>query len=276
MKQIFIFSDSQKDNISYFEREPAILVSMSRSDLPYLKEQDFASFTAVYVLIGGNKRYVGQAAGQTIYQRLYQHFSKEDKNWFESVLFFSRTDGKLSKADTDYLEKRLIQDFTDKSNYQMMNSTIGNKSYIGKLSKAQSDQLYETVFEIIDDIANIDLFGVSEGESIDEASSSNTFEIQYDGHTLRSKSARGVFVDFVKSMLEDQKNKQLIDELIAPDAPTAGVILGRKISTYNGRPNSAEVAPGIWLYTNFSRKDTKNKLEKLAKQLGISARIKWK
>ena len=276
MKQIFIFSDSQKDNISYFEREPAILVSMSRSDLPYLKEQDFASFTAVYVLIGGNKRYVGQAAGQTIYQRLYQHFSKEDKNWVESVLFFSRTDGKLSKADTDYLEKRLIQDFTDKSNYQMMNSTIGNKSYIGKLSKAQSDQLYETVFEIIDDIANIDLFGVSEGESIDEASPSNTFEIQYDGHTLRSKSARGVFVDFVKSMLEDQKYKQLIDELIAPDAPTAGVILGRKISTYNGRPNSAEVAPGIWLYTNFSRKDTKNKLEKLAKQLGISAKINWK
>ncbi len=43
MKQIFIFSDSQKDNISYFEREPAMLVSMNRSDLPYLKEQDFAS-----------------------------------------------------------------------------------------------------------------------------------------------------------------------------------------------------------------------------------------
>lgn len=55
MKQIFIFSDTQKDNISYFEREPAILVSMSRSYLPYLKEQDFANYPAVYVLIGGNK-----------------------------------------------------------------------------------------------------------------------------------------------------------------------------------------------------------------------------
>ena len=76
MKQIFIFSDSQKDNISYFEREPAMLVFMNRSDLPYLKEQDFASHTTIYVLIGRNKRYVGQAAGQTIYQRLYQHFYK--------------------------------------------------------------------------------------------------------------------------------------------------------------------------------------------------------
>ncbi|MFS9271942.1 hypothetical protein QM457_07525 [Streptococcus timonensis] len=79
MKQIFIFSDTQKDNISYFEREPAILVSMSRSDLPYLKEQDFANYQAVYVLIGGNKRYVGQAAGQSISLRLSQHFLKEDK-----------------------------------------------------------------------------------------------------------------------------------------------------------------------------------------------------
>ena len=79
MKQIFIFSDTQKDNISYFEREPAILVSMSRSDLPYLKKQDFANYPAVYVLIGGNKRYVGQAAGQSISLRLSQHFLKEDK-----------------------------------------------------------------------------------------------------------------------------------------------------------------------------------------------------
>ena len=111
----------------------------------------------------------------------------------------------------------------------MMNSTIGNKSYIGKLSKAQSDQLYETVFEIIDDIANIDLFGVSEGELTNEVSPSDMFEIQYDGHTLQSKSARGLFVDFVKSMLVDDKYKQQIEELIAPNAPTAGVVLCRKI-----------------------------------------------
>ena len=121
MKQIFIFQDTQKDNISYFEREPAILVSMSRSDLPYLKEQDFANYPAVYVLIGGNKRYVGQAAGQSISLRLSQHFLKEDKAWVESVLFFARVDGKMSKADTDYLERRLIQDFQEKSDYEMMN-----------------------------------------------------------------------------------------------------------------------------------------------------------
>lgn len=97
------------------------MVSMIRSDLPYLKEQEFVNYPAVYVLIGGNKRYVGQAAGQSISLRLSQHFLKEDKAWVESVLFFARVDGKMSKADTDYLERRLIQDFQEKSDYEMMN-----------------------------------------------------------------------------------------------------------------------------------------------------------
>ena len=146
MKQIFIFSDSKKDNISYFEREPAILVSMSRNDLLFLKEQDFASFPAIYILIGGDRRYVGQVAGQGIAQRLNQHFQKKSNDWVESVLFFARADGKMSKADTDYLERRLIRDFKEKSEYRLMNSTVGNNSYIDKLQKAKSDQLYNIVF----------------------------------------------------------------------------------------------------------------------------------
>lgn len=137
-----------------------------------------------------------QSAGQTIYQHLYHTFLKKIR--IELIQFYSlsRTDGKLSKTDTDYLERRLVQDFTDRSDYQMKNSTIGNKSYIGKLSKDQSDQLYETVFEIIDNIANIDLFGISEGESTDEVSPSDMFEIQCDRYILQSKSARGSFADF--------------------------------------------------------------------------------
>lgn len=97
MKQIFIFSDTQKDNISYFEREPAILVSMSRSDLPYLKEQDFSNYPAVYVLIGGNKRYLGQAAGQSISLRLSQHFLKEDKLGLNQFYSLQEQMGKCQK-----------------------------------------------------------------------------------------------------------------------------------------------------------------------------------
>lgn len=277
MKQIFIFSDTQKDNISYFEREPAILVSMSRSDLPYLKEQDFSNYPAVYVLIGGNKRYVGQAAGQSISLRLSQHFLKEDKAWVESVLFFTRADGKMSKADTDYLEKRLIQDFQEKSDYEMMNSTAGNTSYIDKLQKAKSDQLYDTVFEIIDEIANIDLFGTSEDSEtqIYEFSSSGQYEIEYDGKKISSKSARGLLVDFVSQLFADGNYNNQLQELIVDETPSFAMILGRKPSMYNGRPNSARVADRVWVYANFNKKNVRIKIDKLARQLGIPVKIKW-
>ncbi|MGC4606507.1 GIY-YIG nuclease family protein [Enterococcus faecium] len=276
MKQIFIFSDTQKDNISYFEREPAILVSMSRSDLPYLKEQDFSNYPAVYVLIGGNKRYVGQAAGQSISLRLSQHFLKEDKACVESVLFFTRADGKMSKADTDYLEKRLIQDFQEKSDYEMMNSTAGNTSYIDKLQKAKSDQLYDTVFEIIDEIANIDLFGTSEDSEtqIYEFSSSGQYEIEYDGKKISSKSARGLLVDFVSQLFADGNYNNQLQELIVDETPSFAMILGRKPSMYNGRPNSARVADGVWVYANFNKKNVRIKIDKLARQLGIPVKIK--
>ncbi|HFN3094918.1 TPA: GIY-YIG nuclease family protein [Enterococcus faecium] len=277
MKQIFIFSDTQKDNISYFEREPAILVSMSRSDLPYLKEQDFSNYPAVYVLIGGNKRYVGQAAGQSISLRLSQQFLKEYKAWVESVLFFTRADGKMSKADTDYLEKRLIQDFQEKSDYEMMNSTAGNTSYIDKLQKAKSDQLYDTVFEIIDEIANIDLFGTSEDSEtqIYEFSSSGQYEIEYDGKKISSKSARGLLVDFVSQLFADGNYNNQLQELIVDETPSFAIILGRKPSMYNGRPNSARVADGVWVYANFNKKNVRIKIDKLARQLGIPVKIKW-
>lgn len=87
MKQIFIFSDSQKDNISYFEREPAMLVFMNRSDLPYLKEQDFASHTAIYVLIGGNKRYVGNLQAKPFINGYINTFLKKIRNGLSQFYF---------------------------------------------------------------------------------------------------------------------------------------------------------------------------------------------
>lgn len=275
MKSIFIFSDNQKDSISYFERETAIVVTMDRNDLPYLKVQDFSNFPAIYVLIGGNKRYIGQAGGQSIATRLSQHFQGHDKDWVKAILFFSREGGKMSKADTDYLERRLIQDFKMKSDYDLTNSTIGNNGYIGKLQKAQSDQLYERVFEIINDIANIDMFGVIEDSNAIESTEDMNFKLSYDGKSISSKSARGLFVSFAKELVADKKYTTQIERLIIDDDPTSALFLGRKLSNYNGKPNSAEVGPGIWLYTNFSRKDTKAKIEKLATQLSIKINLKW-
>lgn len=184
----------------------------------------------------------------------------------------------MSKADTDYLERKLIQDFKEKSDFDLTNSTAGNTSYIDKLQKAKSDQLYDTVFEIIDEIANIDLFGATEEVEDDTVPTitGDAFEVEYNGKKIASSSARGLFIDFVKDVVNDSEYENQIKEIIIDNAPTFGMILGRKVSTYNGRPNSAEVANGIWLYTNFSRKNMKKKIEKFAGQMGLKIKLKWR
>ena len=145
----------------------------------------------------------------------------------------------------------------------MMNSTTGNSSYIDKIQKAKSDQLYDTVFEIIDEIANIDLFGTSEDNETPtyEYSSSGQYEIEYDEKQLSSKSARGLLVDFVSQLFTDAKYNEQLQELIVDETASFAMILGGKPSMYNGRPNSAKVADGVWVYANFNKKNVRIKIE---------------
>lgn len=97
MKQIFIFSDSQKDNISYFEREPAMLVSMNRSDLPYLKEQDFASHTAIYVLLVEINATWGKLQAKPFINGYINTFLKKIRNGLSQFYFSPEQMGNYQK-----------------------------------------------------------------------------------------------------------------------------------------------------------------------------------
>ena len=78
-------------------------------------------------------------------------------------------------------------------------------------------------------------------------------------------------VDFVSQLFIDKKYTEQLQEFIVDETP----ILGRKPSTYNGKPNSANVAKSVWVYANFNKKNVRIKIEKLARQLGIPVKINW-
>ncbi len=82
-------------------------------------------------------------------------------------------------------------------------------------------------------------------------------------------------VDFVSQLFIDEKYTEQLQEFIVDETPSFAMILGRKPSTYNGKPNSANVAEGVWVYANFNKKTVRIKIEKLARQLGIPVKIKW-
>ncbi len=103
-----IVSDRSKDNITVYTKEPVFLAIADREDLKVLKDLEEANKAGIYILLGENQRYVGQASGK-IYDRLKQH--NEQKDWWNKIIFFGREDGRLDKSQTDYLEKKLIDEF---------------------------------------------------------------------------------------------------------------------------------------------------------------------
>ena len=98
---IFINRESGNDNISIFYDEPTFVVI----DLPAIQLIE-ESQKQVYILLGDNKRYVGQASN-SIFSRLQQH--NTNKPWWNKLIFFGREDGHLSKAQLDLLERLIIE-----------------------------------------------------------------------------------------------------------------------------------------------------------------------
>ena len=100
------------------------------------------------------------------------------------------------------------------------------------------------------------------------------YGLEYDGKKLASKTARGLLIAFVKELLADEYYKDQLRLSIVDKFPTFAHILGRK-PTPKGGPKSTSVAEGVWLYTNFSKKAVRTKINKLARDLNIAIKIKW-
>ena len=103
---IFINRESGNDNISVFYDEPTFVVIANKDDLPAIQLIEESQKPGIYILLGDNKRYVGQASN-SIFSRLQQH--NTNKPWWNKLIFFGREDGHLSKAQLDLLERLIIE-----------------------------------------------------------------------------------------------------------------------------------------------------------------------
>ncbi|MCP1659762.1 GIY-YIG nuclease family protein [Neisseria perflava] len=131
-----IVSDRGRDNITVYTQEPAFFAIADREDMNALKRLEEANRAGIYILLGDNIRYVGQAS-RSVYDRLHTHVKAQDKTWWNKVIFFGREDGHLDKSQTDYLEKLLIEQFAQ-TDLTLDNANIGNTSYIEKTSKIKA------------------------------------------------------------------------------------------------------------------------------------------
>ncbi|WP_308718718.1 hypothetical protein [Lactiplantibacillus plantarum] len=71
------------------------MVIANKDDLTSIQLIDESKKPGIYILLGDDKRYIGQASN-AIFNRLQQHYI--NKPWWNKLIFFGREDGHLSKA----------------------------------------------------------------------------------------------------------------------------------------------------------------------------------
>ncbi|MCL2114428.1 MAG: hypothetical protein FWH31_10875 [Streptococcaceae bacterium] len=268
MRNIFITRNRDNDNISVYEKEPAVVITADRSDLSYLKNLSYANNPGIYLLLGENKRYVGQAAGQTINQRLSQHNLDENKSWFSKIIFFGRIDGNLTRTQADILEAKLIAYF-EENEIPTENKTVGNSGKVDRLSEYQANELWDTFFEVLEEVANIDLIQQEIQEETAKPQNKD-FVVKYDGKAIRNKVARQLYIRLVKELWKSELYNEKLREFVVDEKATYKYVFGRKANVAsNGAKDSVEIDDGIHLYVSLSRASISWEINKIANWLGI-------
>lgn len=260
---IFINRESGNDTISIFYDEPSFIVIANKEDLPFIQQIDEANRPGIYILLGDNKRYVGQASG-SILSRLQQHY--QNKSWWNKLIFFGREDGHLTKAQLDLLEHNLIKRMKE-SNFKLDNGTQGNHSYIDKLSKSSAIALLSKVEKDLLGIANINLFDLDRNEldsSLDE--NTDSVAIFLDSIRYTGKSYREIFINVLSNLLTSTFITAL-SPIICNHEPNTINIVGTvpKISPKGTKLTRKIDNTDYHVYINFSKNSLHAQLEKIAK-----------
>lgn len=275
VQHTIIVADNGQDNITVYTKEPAVVTVAQRSDLNALKQLSEAQKAGLYILIGEQKRYIGQAA-TSVYTRLYQHH--KEKDWWNQVIFFGREDGHLDKSQLDYLEALLIKEFRD-AGFELENATQGNSSWIDKISKIHADNIWNITQNVLEDVANIPLFDFSsnqqETESSPNASKSYTVKLA-NGQLISGKNPTACYVNVFKHLLVNPQTTEQVLALVTTGEPTSRLLLGTvERFDKSGMRLTSPVTQNIHVYNNLSTADKKRVLLRFADQIGLSITINW-
>ena len=228
MRSISI-SELGTDSITIYENAAVFVGILDYRDFNALNKWDLSNKAGIYILITNNGAgYIGQAVGQSLKTRIPQH--RED--WMKSVtkvLFFGRKNDEFSKDQSDFLEAKLMKDYKENSNFEILNKTNGNTSPIGFNAQLAAEELYKTFFDILENVANLNLF--AEEKEIAEENSADCY-VKFNGKILTDKSPKRLYVKFVKDLFADGKYNERLQDFIVDDKATSKNNLGREVNIF--------------------------------------------
>lgn len=270
VKHIIVVSDNSRDSITVYTEEPAFVGIAERSDMNALKNLEEASKAGIYILMGEEKRYIGQATN--LYRRLSHHLNMD---WWNNCFFFGREDGHLDKSQLDYLEALLIREFRQTS-FKVTNHTDGNSSWIDKTSKIHADKIWNIVQNILQDVANIDLFENPEPLSIEDEIAGNYFITLPDGQRVFGKNPSNNYLEFFRYLLQHRELSKRVREKVVAGKTNSRFLLGTEPRfDRKSQKLSTELEKDIHLLTTLSTADKKRVLSRFAEQIDLPITINW-
>lgn len=270
VKHIIVVSDNSRDNITIYTEEPAFVGIAERSDMNALKNLEEASKAGIYILMGEEKRYIGQATN--LYRRLSHHLKMD---WWNNFFFFGREDGHLDKSQLDYLETLLIREFRQTS-FKVTNHTDGNSSWIDKTSKIHADKVWNIAQNILQDVANIDLFENPETMSIEDEIAGDYFITLPDGQRVYGKNPSNNYLEFFRYLLKHRDFSKRVRERVVSGKTNSKFLLGTEPRfDRKSKKLSTELEEDIHLLTTLSTADKKRVLSRFAEQIDLPITINW-
>lgn len=134
-------------------QEPAgwgsgILVSAPRENFDQLLKRPEVDNAGIYFLLSESQVYIGQSHS-SIKARLTAHDRKKD--WWDRVIFLTKTDKSLRATDVQYLEVEFIKLALKNQTADMDNKNGGNQNgYISEFDRAANDQFMQEALLLLE------------------------------------------------------------------------------------------------------------------------------
>ncbi|MGX7328715.1 GIY-YIG nuclease family protein [Enterococcus bulliens] len=134
-------------------QEPAgwgsgILVSAPRENFDQLLKRPEVDNAGIYFLLSESQVYIGQSHS-SIKTRLTTHDKKKD--WWDRVIFLTKTDKSLRATDVQYLEVEFIKLALKNQTADMDNKNGGNQNgYISEFDRAANDQFMQEALLLLE------------------------------------------------------------------------------------------------------------------------------
>lgn len=274
------------DGITVLNKEPVVVVHCNREDLKALGNIDESKRPGIYILMGGSRRYVGQASA-SVFARVNTH--DKSKDFWNEIVFITREDGRIDKSQLDYMESKLISEFANLG-YDLDNANNGNTSFIEAHQRHKSNSLISESEELLK-IIGIDLkekasrrsaksvLAVSEETCISASVTPSLDELNLNPVVAKPKSVR--IEDSAGNVVEDRHAKKAYASyfrLLISNPETRedifrnlkwGFDTHTEEKFYKKIKSTIKIEEGVYLHVHLSFADIQKRVRRVAEYANI-------